>query len=47
MALTDLSDWAYWDASGMMHGSYTTRVMVPQLSTLIRPISPLSLLPLP
>ncbi|MFZ1469312.1 MAG: DUF2314 domain-containing protein [Paracoccaceae bacterium] len=30
--LTDISDWSWWDAEGKLHGSYTTRVMVPQLS---------------
>jgi len=27
-----ISDWSYWDQAGKLHGSYTTRVMLPQLS---------------
>ena len=30
--LTDVSDWSYWGPDGLLYGSYTTRVMVPQLS---------------
>lgn len=29
--LAEVSDWSWWDSAGMLHGSYTTRVMVPQL----------------
>jgi uncharacterized protein YegJ (DUF2314 family) len=27
----EVSDWAYWDAEGLLNGSYTTRVMLPDL----------------
>jgi uncharacterized protein YegJ (DUF2314 family) len=30
--VSEVSDWSYWDADGMLHGSYTTRVMLSVLS---------------
>ncbi|MCY1127558.1 DUF2314 domain-containing protein [Frigidibacter sp. RF13] len=31
-ATAEVSDWAYWGADGKLHGSYTTRVILPQLA---------------
>ncbi|WP_284165063.1 DUF2314 domain-containing protein [Frigidibacter sp. SD6-1] len=28
----EVSDWSYWGADGKLHGSYTTRVILPQLA---------------
>lgn len=43
----ETSDWAYWDEAGMMHGSYTTRVMLGQLSAEERAQFEAILAPLP
>ena len=45
--LADVSDWSFWDASGKLHGSYTTRVMVPQLSPEVQAYFASVLAPLP
>lgn len=29
--IAEITDWAYFDAEGMMHGAYTIRVILPQL----------------
>lgn len=44
---TEISDWAYWDEAGMMHGSYTTRVMLGQMTAEDRAQFEAILAPLP
>lgn len=46
-AADEISDWAYWDEAGKMHGAYTTRVMLGQLSAEERQQLQAVLAPLP